>query len=63
MVNELFAKFAFVMPALPLKFALVKPVIVLSAAEITLFVNVSFPAVVASIPVVGKVTSVSPGCR
>jgi len=40
------------------KLLVVKPVIVLDAAAIVLFVNVSEPARVANVPVVGRVTEV-----
>jgi hypothetical protein len=59
-VTELFARFTFVIPAVPLKFAFVNPVIVFDPAAIVLFVNVSAPFSVASVPVTGNVTFVGP---
>ena len=50
---------AFVIPAVPERLLLVKPVIVLDPAAIVLLVRVSVPARVASVPVVGKVTLVA----
>ena len=58
-VTELFAKLAFVIPAVPLKLLLVKPLIVFEPAAIVLFVNVSVPARVARVPVVGRVNVVA----
>jgi len=53
-----FAKFAFVIPAVPERLLLVKPLIVLEPAAIVLLVKVSVPASVARVPVVGRVTAV-----
>ena len=58
-VIVLLAKLAFVIPAVPERLLLVKPVIVLDPAAIVLLVRVSVPARVASVPVVGKVTLVA----
>jgi hypothetical protein len=60
MVTALFARFALLIPAVPLKFASVNPVIVFDPAAIVLFVKVSVPANVAKVPVTGKVTFVAP---
>lgn len=57
--EEMVAKFASVIPALPDKLAFVKPVIVFEPAAIVLFVNVSVPAKVDIVPVVGRVTFVA----
>ena len=59
-VTALLARFALVIPAVPLKLPFVKPVIVLNPASIVLFVNVSDPANVANVPPVGNVTVVAP---
>ena len=59
-VTALLARFPLLMPAVPLKLPLVNPVIVLLPAEIVLFVNVSAPANVANVPVVGNVKVVAP---
>ena len=57
-VIVLLAKLAFVIPAVPERLLLVKPVIVLDPAAIVLLVRVSVPARVASVPDTGKVTLV-----
>jgi hypothetical protein len=59
-VTALFAKFALLIPAVPLKFPFVKPVIVLLPAAIVLLVKISAPANVANVPPVGKVNVVAP---
>ena len=52
-VSELFARFAFVIPAVPLRFALLRFVIVLLPASRVLFVKVSVPASVDKVPLTG----------
>ena len=57
--EEIVAKFASVIPALPDKLAFVNPVIVFAPAVIFLLVKVSVPAKVANVPIVGRVTFVA----
>ena len=52
------AKLALLIPADPERLLLVNPLIVFEPAAIVLFVNVSEPARVAKVPVVGRVTEV-----
>jgi hypothetical protein len=59
-VTSLLARLALVMPAVPLKLPLVKPVIVLLPADIVFPVKVSVPSRVAKTPVNGNVTVVAP---
>ena len=57
---DMVAKFASVIPAVPDKFALVNPEILLLDATIVLLVKDSVPASVATVPVVGNIISVAP---
>ena len=56
---DMVAKLASVIPAVPDKFVFVNPEIVFEPAAIVLFVNVSDPAKVDKVPVVGKVIFVA----